>query len=55
MNIIMHYKLHISQGDKEEQSRVFGRFFSGKKIACFILIVYDNRVFQRTSSLSITL
>ena len=55
MNIIMHYKLHISQGDKEEQSRVSGRFFSGKKIACFILIVYDNRVFQRTSSLTIAL
>ena len=47
--------LHISQGDKEEQSRLSGRFFSGKKNACFILIVDDNRAFQRTSTLTIAL
>ena len=54
MNIIVHYYIFhkVTRKNKVEFSE---GFFSGKKNARFILIVDDNRAFQRTSSLTIAL
>ena len=54
MNIIMHYYIFHKVTRKNKVDFLEG-FLSGKKIACFILIVDDNRAFQRTSSLTIAL